>query len=236
MKKGIGFISAVSFLFCLNANASLTLSADRLVYNAKSDEASVTIHNSESRGYLIQSWLDTGDSTKKTGNIPFVVTPPLFKLAPGTDNLIRIVYLGSGLPADRENLLWLDVKGIPGLNEEESKASSRMVVAINNRIKFFYRPANLKGEPGEAAKNLTWSNEGQVVSVTNNSPYYAVLSKIVVDKEAIPVSVDTNNTVIPPFGKKTYKLKHSLPQISDVEWQSINDFGLESKPYKYSMH
>jgi P pilus assembly chaperone PapD len=47
-----------------------------------------------------------------------------------------------------------------------------------------------------------------------------------VDKEAIPVSVDTNNTVIPPFGKKTYKLKHSLPQISDVEWQSINDFGL----------
>jgi P pilus assembly chaperone PapD len=91
----------------------------------------------------------------KTGNIPFVVTPPLFKLAPGTDNLIRIVYLGSGLPADRESLLWLDVKGIPGLNEEESKASSRMVVAINNRIKFFYRPANLKGEPGEVAKNLT---------------------------------------------------------------------------------
>ena len=236
MKKGIGFLSAISLLFCVNVNAALTLSADRLVYNATADEASVTIHNSESRSYLIQSWLDTGDSTKKTGDIPFVVTPPLFKLAAGTDNLIRIVYLGSELPVDRESLFWLDVKGIPALNEEESKVASRMVVAINNRIKFFYRPENLKGDPGEAAKNLLWSNEGQVLSVTNNSPYYVVLSKIVADKEVIPVSVETNNTVISPFGKKTYKLKHSLPQTSNVEWQSINDFGLESKPYKYSMH
>lgn len=63
-----------------------------------------------------------------------MVTTPLFRLASKSDNVIRIVYLGSGLPADRESLFWLDVKGVPGLNEQKSKVENRMVLAINNRI------------------------------------------------------------------------------------------------------
>ncbi|EOI3503121.1 fimbrial biogenesis chaperone [Cronobacter dublinensis] len=210
--------------------ASLTLNADRLIYNEKDGDASVTVHSNEDRAYLIQSWLDAGDSTVKK-NLPFVVTPPLFRLAPKSDNIIRVVYLGNGLPADRESLFWLDVKGVPGLNDEESKVENRMVLAINNRIKFFFRPTGLKGDPGETPKNLHWSHSGNTVKVENASPFYTVLSDITIDKEAVPVSVVDNNTVIQPFGNKSYRLKHSPASGSNVEWTAINDFGVTSKPF-----
>ncbi|EPD6701693.1 fimbrial biogenesis chaperone [Cronobacter dublinensis] len=210
--------------------ASLTLNADRLIYNEKDGDASVTVHSNEDRAYLIQSWLDAGDSTVKK-NLPFVVTPPLFRLAPKSDNVIRVVYLGNGLPADRESLFWLDVKGVPGLNDEESKVENRMVLAINNRIKFFFRPTGLKGHPGEAPKKLHWSHTGNTVKVENASPFYTVLSDITIDKEAVPVSVVDNNTVIPPFGNKSYKLKHVPASGTAVEWTAINDFGVTSKPF-----
>lgn len=212
------------------SQAALTLNADRLVYNEKDGDASVTIHSNEDRAYLVQAWLDAGDSNVKK-NLPFVVTPPLFRLAPKSDNVIRVMYLGNGLPADRESLLWLDVKGVPGLNDEESKVENRMVLAINNRIKFFFRPANLKGDPGEAVKVLHWTRSGNSVKVDNNSPFNTVLSDIVIDKETIPVSVVDNNTVIPPFGSKTYRLKHTLASGASVEWNALNDFGVTSKTF-----
>lgn len=210
--------------------SSLTLNADRLIYNEKDGDASVTVHSNEDRAYLIQSWLDAGDSNVKK-NLPFVVTPPLFRLAPKSDNVIRVMYLGNGLPADRESLFWLDVKGVPGLNDEESKVENRMVLAINNRIKFFFRPAGLKGDPGEAVKTLHWTRAGNTVKVDNASPFNLVLSDITIDKEAVSVSVVDNNTVIPPFGHKSYQLKHTPAAGASVEWNALNDFGVTSKTF-----
>lgn len=222
-------ILATLFMSTL-AHSAITLNADRLVYNEKEGDASITVHSNEERAYLIQSWIDAGDSSAAK-KLPFVVTPPLFRLTPKSDNVIRIVYLGNGLPADRESLFWLDVKGVPGLNDAEAKVENRMVLAINNRIKFFFRPAGLKGDPGEGVKNLRWSRSGNSVTVNNSSPFNLVLSDIIVDKETIPVSVVDNNTVIPAFGSKTYSIKHALAGGAAVEWDAINDFGVTSKKY-----
>ena len=230
MKKSCIYVFLIFIAFSGEVQSSITLNADRLIYNEKDGDATVTIHSNEDRAYLVQSWLDAGDSIK-TVELPFVVTPPLFRLAPKSDNVIRVVYLGTGLPADRESLFWLDVKGVPGLNEKESKAENRMVLAINNRIKFFFRPAAIKGEPGEAVKNLEWAANGNRISVKNNSPFNLVLNRILVDRESIPVSVVDNNTVIAPFSGKSYQLKH-VPAIgSTVEWEMVNDFGVTSEAF-----
>lgn len=217
------------------AHAAISLNADRLVYKESEGDASVTVHSNESRGYLVQSWIDSGDSLAKKSS-SFVVTPPLFKLAAMSDNVIRVVYLGNGLPADRESLLWLNVKGVPGLNDAESKVESRMVLAINNRIKFFFRPAGLKGEPGDAVKNLHWSRSGNQITVSNESPFNLVLSSITADKESVPVSVVDNNTVIPAFGRKSYNFKHNLTGNSQVVWDAVNDFGTTTKKYNQSLN
>ncbi|MNZ38782.1 MULTISPECIES: fimbrial biogenesis chaperone [Gammaproteobacteria] len=230
MKQSILASILATFLWSSVSHAALTLNVDRLVYKENEGDASLTIHSTEERAYLIQSWLDAGDSTVKK-DLPFVVTPPLFRLAPHSDNVIRIMYLGNGLPKDRESLYWLDVKGVPGLNDEESKAESRMVLAINNRIKFFFRPAGLKGDQGDAMKQLHWTQSGSTITAKNDSPFYLVLSNINCDKETIPVSVIDNNTVIQPFGSKSFKLKHAPATGSNVEWNALNDFGIASNTF-----
>jgi len=230
MKQSILASILAAFLWSSVSHAALTLNVDRLVYKENEGDASLTIHSTEERAYLIQSWLDAGDSTVKK-DLPFVVTPPLFRLAPYSDNVIRIMYLGNGLPKDRESLYWLDVKGVPGLNDEESKAESRMVLAINNRIKFFFRPAGLKGDQGDAMKQLHWTQSGSTITAKNDSPFYLVLSNINCDKETIPVSVIDNNTVIQPFGSKSFKLKHAPATGSNVEWNALNDFGIASNTF-----
>jgi len=230
MKQTILKSLLASLLWSTVSHAALTLDVDRLVYKESEGDASLTVHSNEERAFLIQSWLDAGDSTVKK-DLPFVVTPPLFRLGPHSDNVIRIMYLGNGLPKDRESLYWLDVKGVPGLNDEESKAESRMVLAINNRIKFFFRPAGLKGDQGAAMKGLQWSHSGNTLTAKNDSPFYLVLNNIVCDKESIAVSVVDNNTVIPPFGNKSFKLKHDPVTGSNVEWNALNDFGIASPTF-----
>lgn len=219
------------FIFCswpLIASAAITLSADRLIYNQKQGDASLTVHSNEERTYLIQSWLDNGDNSVQK-ELPFVVTPPLFRLAANSDNVVRVVYLKNSLPQDRESIFWLNVKAIPGLNGEEAKVENRAVLAFNNRIKFFYRPDSLTSSGAVEAKNAHWETHGNQLTVSNASAYYLVLSKIVADGESIPVSVVTNNTLIKPFSHKSYTLNHVPAKHSTIEWQVIDDLGATSK-------
>lgn len=44
---------------------------------------------------------------KKT---PFIITPPLFKLDPDKNNVLRIVNIEDTLPKDRESVYWINVK------------------------------------------------------------------------------------------------------------------------------
>jgi len=61
-------------------NSALTLNADRIVYNEKDGDASITVHSDESRAYLIQTWLDSGDSTAKV-HLPSGLRPRAITLS-----------------------------------------------------------------------------------------------------------------------------------------------------------
>ncbi|WP_150149569.1 fimbria/pilus periplasmic chaperone, partial [Enterobacter bugandensis] len=74
-------------------------------------ETSADIRNPDrSGGWLVQTWVDRGVNGSKT---PFIVTPPLFRINPGVENILRIVRTGGSLPEDRESVFWLNVKSIP---------------------------------------------------------------------------------------------------------------------------
>ena len=42
--------------------------------------------------YVVQAWLDAGEGKNKT---PFLITPPLSRLDPGMENLLRIMRVSS---------------------------------------------------------------------------------------------------------------------------------------------
>ena len=231
MKKLLVLIITMCVAWTFNSYAALTLNVSRVVYNEKDGDAQLSVNNDENRTYLIQSWLDAGDPVNVKKALPFVVTPPLFRLDGNSDNVIRVVYLGTGLPTDKESLFWLNVKGIPGLNDAEKKFENRMVLAVDNRIKVFFRPASLNGNASDAMKNLSWTRNGNRITVENKQPYHVVLNKITAGSEDITVSVLDNNSLITPFGQKTFTLKHAPAQGETIAWTAVNDFGLTSKSF-----
>ncbi len=68
--------------------------------------------------------------------------------------MLRIVRAGGNLPEDRESVYYVNVKAIPPAPAEES--ANTLQLAIKTRMKLFYRPAGLKGNPMDSYKALVW--------------------------------------------------------------------------------
>lgn len=60
---------------------------------------------------------------------------------------LRIMFLGkTNLPTDRETLYWMNVKAIPPTDEKNTQKNT-LQLALQNKIKLFYRPENLPVQP-----------------------------------------------------------------------------------------
>lgn len=115
---------ALVFSVCFSSSClagGIALSSTRVIYDGNKKEASLTVNNNnKTEEFLIQSWVDDASGNKKT---PFIITPPLFKLDPDKNNILRIVNITPSLPQDRESVYWVNVKAIPSKSEgsEEKK-------------------------------------------------------------------------------------------------------------------
>ncbi|WP_269501799.1 fimbrial biogenesis chaperone [Burkholderia sp. IMCC1007] len=227
MKRSLiaALVAASSLLPYSGASvAGISLSATRVVYTAQSKEASLLVRNPSADDVMIQSWLDTDDTTIDP---PFAITPSLSRLDAQRQQTLRIFYAGQGLPADRESMFWLSVQEIP----QKAKEANTLQIAVRQRIKLFYRPAGLEGKPVDAPAQLQWRWRGTDgkpgLEVTNNSPYYVSLAKATLHAGAQSHPVDT--ATIPP--KSTHRLAvrqvstHSLAPGATVDFESINDYG-----------
>lgn len=133
-------------LVAAQATASISLSATRVVFDGAHKEANVIVRNGNQE-VLVQSWVDAGDRAQA----PFAITPPLARVLPKQEQLLRILYEGQGLPTDRESVVWLNVQEIP----QASTQANTLQLAVRQRIKIFFRPANLPGNALLAPNN--WS-------------------------------------------------------------------------------
>lgn len=114
-----------------NTFAGIQVDATRVIYNSESKSTSLSITNDSDDTYMVQTWLDTGDAAQIPTGIPIIVTPPILKLAPQKDAILRFIYSGKGLPQDRESLFWINVQEIPPAPKQDNV----LQVAIRTRIK-----------------------------------------------------------------------------------------------------
>ncbi|MDH1125904.1 molecular chaperone [Enterobacter quasihormaechei] len=208
------FIACV-FLFVgvSEVNAGVIIGGTRVIYDGNKKESSISVTNPDSSPYLIQSWVESQNGiTEKT---PFIITPPLYRLDKGQQNVERIVLAGS-VAQDKESLYWLNIKSIPAA----SRKNNTLQIAVKTRIKLIYRPAALKGViPEELADNLTWQRSGNQIQVVN------------------PTKVVMNFNEISVNGKKLEDVTYVLPGASArfdlpkgitggaVTFKIINDYG-----------
>ncbi|EEJ1823379.1 molecular chaperone [Salmonella enterica] len=205
---------ALAFL-SVQAQAGIVIGGTRVIYDGDKKETSASVRNPEKSGvYLVQSWVDSGGQGGKT---PFIVTPPLFRINPGEENMLRIVRTGGNLPQDRESVFWLNVKSIPATDDSQPRINVLQVV-VKSRLKLFYRPAGLEGQPESAYHQLSVARSGNRLTVSNPTPYYVTLFTLKVDGQEIKEA-----DMVPPRGSVTFPLP-SGPATS-VSWQAISDYG-----------
>lgn len=216
-------IVALLLTFGAQVQAGIIVGGTRLVYDGSKKESSLGISNPDKIPYLIQSWVTVkeGGTTKA----PFIITPPLFRLDSGQNNILRVVRAGDDFPSDRESLYWLNVKSIPS----SEKTTNTLQIAIKTSMKLIYRPKGLPGSLEDAAQTLTWKRTDNSVRVTNTSPYYVTFFKVAVNGREIPKA-----DMVAPKSSASFELPAGISGGA-LSWQIINDYGGTSKEFSGSL-
>ncbi|HCF8375551.1 TPA: fimbria/pilus periplasmic chaperone, partial [Klebsiella pneumoniae] len=149
-------LSCTPSCFAVAPEASgISLSQFRIIYpGADTKGVTWSLTNNTDRAWLIQSWMrpvdfTTGlpmpetESSASSAKIPFLVTPPLKRVDAGEGMTLRIRLTELSLPKDRESVFYLSVKAIPAITDSDSASNGKLVVAVVNNIKLFYRPEGL---------------------------------------------------------------------------------------------
>lgn len=212
--------TALCMTVVYNASAAVILNSSRVIYESTKSETSVMVSNNDKkRAFLIQSWVDNESESNKD-KVPFVITPPLFRLDPEQEGMLRIVLTDEKLPSDRESIFWLNVKSIPSVEKNESNL---LFLSINNRVKLFYRPYGLSGNSAEAYKKLDIIQKGNLLHLRNPTPYYISLRNLRIGTMEVKDPI-----MVPPKGELTHELKSGVS--GKISWSAINDFGGTTPP------
>lgn len=207
------------------ASAGITLSGTRVVLQAPSKEASILVRNQAPQDIMVQSWMEAEEENGT--DVPFAITPPLSRLGANKQQTLRILFQGQGLQTDRESAFRLSVQEIP----QKSTSENSLQIALRQRIKVFYRPADLPGTAMEAPKELKWrliTQGGKIVmEVTNNTAFHVSLASVKLQNGSKSYSVDAN--MVAPKSTRQFPIKNISTATSTsgmkVEFQSINDYG-----------
>lgn len=195
-------------------NAGVVIGGTRVIYDGTKKESSLSVNNPESVAYLIQSWIDS-PNRNGADKVPFIITPPLFRLDQGQHNVMRIVRAGH-LAEDKESMYWLNVKSIPS----SEKKDNTLQIAVKTRIKLIYRPEKLKNHVAEEfADKLAWKIEGGELKVTNPTAYYMNFNDITVAGKKL-----SDVTYVAPGQSSSFALPTGVTG-GKLTFVIINDFG-----------
>lgn len=207
------------------AQASVALSGTRLIFDGKDREVGMQTTNRGAQDVLLQAVLSAAQDDDDTAPaqrrpVPFVVTPPLQRLAAGARQTLRIIYQGQGMPDGRESLLHLYVTQVPlrkaGVNQ--------LNIAVRQRINLFYRPPGLQGDPALTAETLRWelatsATGASMLQVSNPTPYHASLQALTVDNHPI-----SDYLLLAPGATQQWPVSTAAP-ARHLRFEALTDYG-----------
>lgn len=200
------------------ANAAIALDRTRAVFNGSEKNLVLNISNDNKKEpYLAQAWLE--DAQGKRLKDYLMVTPPMQRVEAGSKSMIRITALPSvaSLPQDRESLFYFSVREVP----PRSDRPNVLQLALQTRIKLFYRPAGIVPERfSRHDDKLILHKVSGGFRVENPTPYYMTLLGIA-SPGSRTVDKGFKAVMIAPMSSETVKSSvNGNPRII-----TINDFG-----------
>lgn len=232
----IAFLLLAGYLMVLPAQAGVVISGTRQIYPAQNREITVKVTNDDTTTpRLVQVWIDDGKKlTAEQADVPFTITPPVFRMEGGKSQTLRMAYTKEPLPADKESVFWLNVLEIPP-KLDSGEGDNQLRFAFRIRTKVFFRPQGLAGMPGEAADKLNWSlrktEQGSELEVRNPTPYHVSFQEVALALGAgqdAKLNKSDQYDMVAPGGSQHYLLKDkvdALPAGAHVKFNMINDYG-----------
>ncbi|WP_272667658.1 MULTISPECIES: fimbrial biogenesis chaperone [unclassified Providencia] len=220
-----------------NIQDDITFRMLRNTYTEKEKSTSVKLSNKGERSYLVQGSMELLDEkigneliTGKKEEIPFIITPPLFKLEPKQSYSWRVMFSGDSakLPADRESLYIAKFRLIPATTKPTIANGVNSELSVINVVatKIYYRPiAFEKLEIKNEISNLKFKIDGDDLVVTNNSPIYMAFDEVSVN--SVPVDSKELYKPLIPKSEQRFKLpKKVSPSGNKIEWAVLDEFAM----------
>ncbi len=159
-----------------SVQAAVSLDRTRVVFSGEEKSVSLSISNQNNQlPYLAQAWIENAQEEKITS--PLVVLPPIQRLEAGANSQVKIQGLPqlNQLPQDRESLFYFNLREVP----PRSDKSNTLQIALQTRIKLFYRPAPIARGIGSGTapwqEQITLTLQGDRYQVSNPTPYFVTL-------------------------------------------------------------
>lgn len=209
-----------------HSQAALVISTTRVVFDSDKRSVSLIVSNPSDRTYAVQTWVNTAADDTTTA-VPFIPSPPLFRLAPGNEQQLKINGLPNDLPDDRESLFYFNVQEIPQVQNDGQ--GNVLNIALRTRLKLFYRPVQLKDNPVERLKDLQWSirqvDGKAVLHVDNPTPFHVSFTRIDIAGNGQQLRLNSPN-MAGPLTRQSYPLEGIKAAAGlRVTFAALNDYG-----------
>lgn len=213
----------IIMLMCIPAGyAGVMINTTRVIFPGNQDNTVIQLTNSGEIPSLVQSWADEGDinSSPETTGAPFMVVPPVTRIAGGGGQQLKIRITDNSLPHDRESVFYLNVVDIPA---KTAATGNTLQFALRTRIKLFYRPDDLPLPPDDVPEQISVSLSGETLILNNPSPYYFTLSALVSGGDNTPSHIST--VMLAPYSESRVAYTGNLSAGGPVTLISIDDKG-----------
>ncbi len=147
---------------------------------------------------------------------------------PKAGQIVRLVYTGKDLPQDRESVFYINFMQMPALKAHDMDAN-KLMLTVSSRMKVFYRPESIAGNPQDITKSMTFKLQGSgsnlSVSAENNSGYHAVIREANLLVGGKPVNV-AKAVMIAPYSNAQWPVKGANAG-NQLRLTLVNDYGAD---------
>ncbi|ELY3771526.1 fimbria/pilus periplasmic chaperone [Cronobacter dublinensis] len=206
------------------AFAAIALDRTRVVYNGEEKSISLNISNeNKNLPYLAQAWIEDAQGNKVTS--PLTVLPPVQRVEPGAKSQVKVQASAAAatLPQDKETLFYFNLREIP----PRSNKPNTLQIALQTRIKLFYRPAAIALDKTQAAEGdwvekVTMTRQGDKFVVNNPTPYFLTIVEGAPSVKGKPVGFEP--VMVSPKGSTTITASAAALGNGPV-LTYVNDYG-----------
>ena len=164
-------LTASGLTVAQSANAALALDRTRVVLNGGEKSVSLGITNQNRElPFLAQAWVEDAQGKKLTD--PLTALPHVQRIEPGSKTQVKVQTTPAMniLAQDKETLFYFNLREIPPKTDKPNT----LQIALQTRIKLFYRPAGLAVNPADKPwqEQMTLTRQGDRYVANNPSAYY----------------------------------------------------------------